>query len=82
MTIRLRGRRLARLVIEELWFAMKSVGWWHAGASEVALKLLESRAIEILQQHLPKHKVIGIDCVELIWGLGAIHCLTQQQPRV
>lgn len=37
-------------------------------------------ALETLQRHLPKHKVIGIDCVELIWGLGAIHCLTQQQP--
>ena len=42
----------------------------------------DRRALEILQQHLPKHKVIGIDCIELIWGLGAIHCLTQQQPRV
>jgi agmatine deiminase len=41
----------------------------------------DRRAIETLQQHLPKHKVIGIDCVELIWGLGAIHCLTQQQPK-
>ena len=42
----------------------------------------DNRAIEILQQHLPKHEVIGIDCVELIWGLGAIHCLSQQQPRI
>ena len=41
----------------------------------------DRRAIETLQAHLPKHKVIGIDCVELIWGLGAIHCLTQQQPK-
>jgi agmatine deiminase len=41
----------------------------------------DRRAIEILQRHLPKHEVIGIDCVELIWGLGAIHCLSQQQPR-
>lgn len=40
----------------------------------------DARAIQILQSHLPKHRVIGIDCVELIWGLGAIHCLTQQQP--
>ena len=39
-------------------------------------------AIDTLQQHLPRHKVIGIDCVELIWGLGAIHCLSQQQPLV
>ena len=41
----------------------------------------DRKAMAILQQHLPKHKVIGIDCVELIWGLGAIHCLSQQQPR-
>jgi len=26
--------------------------------------------------------VIGIDCRELIWGLGTFHCLTQQQPAV
>ena len=44
-------------------------------------KATNRKAIAILQQHLPNHKVIGIDCVELIWGLGAIHCLTQQQPR-
>ena len=37
-------------------------------------------ALATLQGNLPNHEVIGIDCVELIWGLGAIHCLTQQQP--
>ena len=37
-------------------------------------------ALDVLQKHLPGREVIGIDCVELIWGLGAIHCLTQQQP--
>ncbi len=49
----------------------------------------DRRAIETLQRAmdaLPKihrsRKVIGIDCTELIWGLGAIHCLTQQQPAV
>ncbi|HWP40167.1 MAG TPA: agmatine deiminase family protein, partial [Tepidisphaeraceae bacterium] len=41
----------------------------------------DRRALQILQQHLPGRQVIGIDCVELIWGLGAIHCLTQQQPK-
>jgi agmatine deiminase len=40
----------------------------------------DKRAIEILQSCLPAHQVIGIDCVELIWGLGAIHCLSQQMP--
>ena len=42
----------------------------------------DRRAIQTLQKHLPDHQVIGVDCVELIWGLGAIHCLTQQQPMV
>jgi agmatine deiminase len=41
----------------------------------------DRQALDILQKHLPRHRVIGIDCVELIWGLGAIHCLSQQQPR-
>jgi agmatine deiminase len=41
----------------------------------------DKRALETLQERLPKHRVIGVDCVELIWGLGAIHCLTQQMPR-
>ena len=44
-------------------------------------KANDRKALDILQKALPDHWVIGIDCVELIWGLGAIHCLTQQQPR-
>ena len=35
-----------------------------------------------LQAACPRRAVVGIDCTELIWGLGAIHCLTQQQPAV
>jgi len=41
----------------------------------------DRRALEILQRLLPGRRVIGIDCRALIWGLGSIHCLTQQQPR-
>ena len=39
-------------------------------------------ALARLQAAVPKRDVVGIDCTELIWGLGAIHCLTQQQPAV
>ncbi len=39
-------------------------------------------AISVLEKVLPDRKIIPIDCRELIWGLGAFHCLTQQQPRV
>ena len=41
----------------------------------------DKKALDLLARALPKRQAIGIDCVELIWGLGAIHCLTQQQPR-
>jgi agmatine deiminase len=43
---------------------------------------MDEPACETLQGLFPDRKVIGIDCRELIWGLGTFHCLTQQQPAV
>ena len=37
-------------------------------------------ALSILHECFPSRRVVGIDCRELIWGLGTFHCLTQQQP--
>jgi agmatine deiminase len=37
-------------------------------------------ALNILVQVFPDREVIGIHSVDLIWGLGALHCMTQQQP--
>ena len=39
-------------------------------------------AVAVLTKAFPTRKVVPIDCRELIWGLGAFHCLTQQQPAV
>lgn len=39
-------------------------------------------ALNILSDLFPKRDVVGIYCGDLIWGLGAIHCATQQQPSV
>jgi agmatine deiminase len=38
-------------------------------------------AIEALRRIAGRRRVIGVDCRALIWGLGAIHCLTQQEPH-
>jgi len=38
-------------------------------------------ALATLARVFPEHEVTGINCTELIWGLGALHCMTQQQPR-
>ncbi|HYA16101.1 MAG TPA: agmatine deiminase family protein [Bryobacteraceae bacterium] len=37
-------------------------------------------ALNILAECFPGRHVIGINCVELVWGLGTLHCMTQQQP--
>ena len=37
-------------------------------------------ALDILADIFPDRDVVGIYCGDLIWGLGAIHCMTQQQP--
>lgn len=39
-------------------------------------------AESVLHEVFPTRKIVPIDCRELIWGLGAFHCLTQQQPAV
>ncbi|HYE25359.1 MAG TPA: agmatine deiminase family protein [Clostridia bacterium] len=38
-------------------------------------------ALNTLAEVLPKHEIVPIYCGDLIWGLGAIHCMTQQQPK-
>jgi len=37
-------------------------------------------ALAALARLFPRREVCGINCTELIWGLGALHCMTQQQP--
>jgi len=37
-------------------------------------------ALGILSRLFPAREVVGIHSTELIWGLGALHCMTQQQP--
>jgi len=38
-------------------------------------------ALNVLADLLPSHRVVGIHAVDLVWGLGTLHCLTQQEPR-
>ncbi|MFW6324093.1 MAG: agmatine deiminase family protein [Desulfovibrionales bacterium] len=40
----------------------------------------DPQALSILAGLFPERKVVGIHSVDLIWGLGALHCLTHEQP--
>ena len=37
-------------------------------------------AVRLFEQLLPDRKIIPLDATHLIWGLGAFHCASQQQP--
>jgi len=42
----------------------------------------DKKALKIIQKVFPERKIVGIDCTDLVYGLGAIHCITQQLPFV
>ena len=37
-------------------------------------------ALDIIAREHPGREVVGIHAVDLVWGLGTLHCLSQQQP--
>jgi agmatine deiminase len=39
-------------------------------------------ALSTLGELFPDRQVVGIHCVDLVLGLGTLHCLSQQQPKV
>ena len=41
---------------------------------------MDRAALGILADLFPGRAVVGIHAVDLVWGLGTLHCLTQQEP--
>ncbi len=41
----------------------------------------DARALETLGLVFPERSVVGINCEPLVWGMGTIHCVTQQESR-
>ena len=42
----------------------------------------DKMVFSIFKKFFEKRKIIPINCSELIWGFGAIHCMTQQEPLI
>jgi len=42
----------------------------------------DSEALGILRELFRDRPVVGIHAVDLVWGLGTIHCLTRQEPAI
>lgn len=41
----------------------------------------DEKAISIIKECFPDRNIVGIDCRDLIYGGGTIHCITQQEPE-
>ncbi len=42
----------------------------------------DQSALDVLRGLFPNRRVVGIPAADMVYGLGAVHCLTQQQPAV
>ncbi|WP_373399513.1 agmatine deiminase family protein [Algoriphagus halophilus] len=42
----------------------------------------DQKALDILSDCFQDRKVVGVDSLDIIWGLGSFHCLSQQEPAV
>jgi agmatine deiminase len=40
----------------------------------------DRKALNVIADVFPDRQVVGIHCGDLVWGLGTLHCMTQQQP--
>jgi len=40
----------------------------------------DRQALETLAELFPGRRVVGIHAVDLVLGLGTLHCMTQQEP--
>jgi agmatine deiminase len=41
----------------------------------------DGQALGVLGELFPDRPVVGIHALDLVWGLGTLHCMTQQEPR-
>lgn len=57
---------------------------FYIGNHAVAVPLFghanDQRALAVLQDCFPNRQVVGIDCGAMVYGLGTLHCCSQQQP--
>ncbi len=88
----LSGKKLKRIALpmpDQVWFQKERLPASYANfyISNKAVLVptfndpKDREALTILARLFPTREVVGIHAIDLVWGLGTIHCLTQQQPK-
>jgi agmatine deiminase len=55
---------------------------YHAEGRDEAVKRTDDAAKEVLQSVFPDRKIVQIDCENVNFGGGGMHCVSQQQPAI
>lgn len=59
---------------------------FYIGNKSVAVPIFgqknDKKALQILQGLFPNRKVVGINCRAMVYGLGTLHCCSQQEPSI
>ncbi len=75
---------MPKVVSDEGYRLPASYTNFYIGNQKVLVPIFEhendAKAMAVLQELFPTRKVVGIKCVDLVYGFGTIHCISQQQP--
>lgn len=59
---------------------------FYIGNNAVAVPIFEDKndekALNVLKKSFPDKKVVGINCRSMVYGLGTLHCGSQQEPKI
>ncbi len=75
---------IPHMVSDEGWRLPASYANFYIGNKKVLVPIFRCKedqtALAILRKLFPNREVVGIDCTDLVYGLGTLHCISQQQP--
>ena len=67
--------------VPQAWLGLTDALWRAKRVEEATAAARDAVAARVLGELFPNREIVTIDCTDLIWGLGAFHCLTQQVPQ-
>lgn len=82
VTLPLPQTRIVDQTVDGSQFVPASYANFYIANGAVLLPLYDERydelAMDLFREFFPDRDIIGIDCTDLVWGQGSIHCITQQ----
>ncbi len=82
VTLPLPQTRIVDQTVDGSQFVPASYANFYIANGVVLVPLYDERydeiALDLFREFFPDRDIIGIDCTDLVWGQGSIHCITQQ----